>query len=114
MRKFAPSCKLGKRISFPAASPAGFVTGLSGLNAGMEFRNQSLWKMRLLTTRGETTRVQFTNGELKRLKDDCRLAGAPSGSRKLPLSMSRERLKEWRRQVAAERRLCLQRFMAEE
>ena len=94
MRKLAPSCRLGKRTSFPGASPGGLVTGLSGLNAGMEFRNQSPWKMRLLTTLEEMILVQFTKGELKRLNDDCRSAAVPKGRRRLPLSMSRERLNE--------------------
>src|SRR2546427_10219856 len=96
MRKLAPSCRSAKRISFPGARPGGFVTGSSGLNAGMEFRNQSPWKMRLLTTLGEMIRVQSANGELNRLNEDCRLAAVPCGFRRLPLSMSRERLKEYR------------------
>jgi len=70
------------------------VTGSSGLNAGMEFKNQSPWKIKLFTTRAEKSRVQSTSGELKRFKDDCRSAAVPSGLRRLPLSMSCERLKE--------------------
>src|SRR5919108_3387494 len=93
MRKFAPSCKLGKRISLPAARPIGLVIGSSGLKAGMEFRNQSPWNIRLFTTCGEMTRDQSTNGEVKRFNEDCRLAAVPCGFRKLPLSISRERLK---------------------
>src|SRR5215469_12182632 len=96
IRKLAPSCTLGKRISFPTASPAGLVTGLSGLKAGMEFRNQSPWNMKLLTIWGEMIRVHVAKGEWKRLKDDCRSAAVPNGLRRLPLSTSLERLKEYR------------------
>src|SRR5262249_58549726 len=52
--------------------------------------------MKLLTMRDEMTRVQVAKGEWKRLKDDCRSAAVPNGLRRLPLSMSVERLKEYR------------------
>src|SRR5215470_4508055 len=96
MRKLAPSCKLGNRISLPTASPAGFVTGSSGLKAGMEFKNQSAWKLRLLTKVGEITRVHVATGELNRLNEDCRLAAVPRGCRKLPLAMSLDRFSAYR------------------
>ena len=62
----------------------------------MEFRNQSPWNMKLFTMRGEMTRVHVAKGEWKRLNDDCRFAAAPNAVRRLPLSISRERLKEYR------------------
>jgi len=41
-------------------------------------------ELRLFTRRGEMMRVQVANGELKRLKDDCRFAVSPKALRRLP------------------------------